>query len=249
MSKTEQTFLERVVLITGASGGIGRATVAHFADQGWLVVGVDRAPFGDEFPADGLFIQSDISFGENLVSIFSRVREYTEHLDALVNNAALLVAKPLLETSVEEWDALLGNTWQDAVWGDVGSPTLMMRLRGNGPSSYTPPTAQQPDNINTLLDTPVDQLPTINDYRWNSLANNNTLAAILIWWLVIMIIGVGFVPLTFLLFHKLPDRGYALSKSLGLLLLTYLVWIASSLVGTRWLGNTLPTIFIALFVC
>jgi NAD(P)-dependent dehydrogenase (short-subunit alcohol dehydrogenase family) len=131
MSKTEQTFLERVVLITGASGGIGRATVAHFADQGWLVVGVDRAPFGDEFPADGLFIQSDISFGENLESIFSRVREYTDHLDALVNNAALQVAKPLLETSVEEWDAVMASNLRSVFLG-VKLAHPLLRAGGGG---------------------------------------------------------------------------------------------------------------------
>ena len=125
MSKTEQTPLERVVLITGASGGIGRATVDHFASQGWLVVGVDRAPFGDGFPGDGLFIQSDISFGENLESIFSRVRDYTDHLDALVNNAALQVAKPLLKTSVEDWDAVMASNLRSVFLGVKLAHTLL----------------------------------------------------------------------------------------------------------------------------
>ena len=35
----------KTVLITGAAGGIGRATVHLFAKYGWLVIGVDRAPF------------------------------------------------------------------------------------------------------------------------------------------------------------------------------------------------------------
>ena len=56
----------RTMLITGAAGGIGRATVNLFAQQGWRVIGVDRAPFGDGFPETGFFIQSDISIGENV---------------------------------------------------------------------------------------------------------------------------------------------------------------------------------------
>ncbi|RME07940.1 MAG: SDR family NAD(P)-dependent oxidoreductase, partial [Anaerolineae bacterium] len=40
----------RTVCITGAAGGIGRATVSLFAARGWRVVGVDRRPFGEPFP-------------------------------------------------------------------------------------------------------------------------------------------------------------------------------------------------------
>lgn len=58
------------MLITGAAGGIGRATVRLFAERGWRVIGVDRQPFGDGFPEDGLFIQADISRPEELESYF-----------------------------------------------------------------------------------------------------------------------------------------------------------------------------------
>ena len=99
----------RTVLITGAAGGIGRATVRTFAENGWRVIGVDRAEFGESFPAGGLFIQSDISVGENMETIFRQAHDYTDRLHALVNNAALQVAKPLLETSVEDWDAVMAS--------------------------------------------------------------------------------------------------------------------------------------------
>lgn len=99
----------RVALITGAAGGIGSATVQLFAQSGWRVIGVDRAPFGGEFPAGGLFIQADISIGENLEVIFHQAHAYTGYLNALINNAALQIAKPLLETSVEEWDAVMAS--------------------------------------------------------------------------------------------------------------------------------------------
>jgi len=109
--------LPRTVLITGASGGIGRATVQHFAQAGWRVIGVDRSPFGEGFPADGLFIQADISLGANLETIFSQARAFTGYLNALVNNAALQVAKPLLQTSVEEWDAVMASNLRSVFLG------------------------------------------------------------------------------------------------------------------------------------
>ena len=97
------------VLITGAAGGIGRATVHHFASLGWRIIGVDRASFGDTFPKDGFFIQSDISIGGNLESIFNQAHAHTGYLNALINNAAVQVAKPIIQTSVEEWDAVMAS--------------------------------------------------------------------------------------------------------------------------------------------
>lgn len=100
---------KRCVLITGAAGGIGRATVALFAQRGWRVIGVDRAEFGEGFPGPGLFIRSDIALPEDLQTIFDQTNSYSKDLDCLVNNAGTQIAKPLIETSVEEWDAVMAS--------------------------------------------------------------------------------------------------------------------------------------------
>ncbi len=104
----------KVVLITGAAGGIGRAAVALFAEKGWRVIGVDRAPFGDGFPADGLFIQAEISRPESMEFLAGQVQAFSGTLNALVNNAAVQVAKPLIETTVEEWDMVIANNLRPA---------------------------------------------------------------------------------------------------------------------------------------
>ncbi len=41
---------EKIVLITGAAGGIGSAAVAKFSQCGWKVIGVDRRDFEGPFP-------------------------------------------------------------------------------------------------------------------------------------------------------------------------------------------------------
>jgi NAD(P)-dependent dehydrogenase (short-subunit alcohol dehydrogenase family) len=113
-SPVSKISLQKTVLVTGAAGGIGRATVALFAENGWRVIGVDRAPFGEGFPSGGLFIQSDISHPESMDAIFQQVRDFTESLDALVSNAAVQVAKPLVDTTVEEWDMVIANNLRPA---------------------------------------------------------------------------------------------------------------------------------------
>lgn len=111
--KTEK----RTLLITGAAGGIGRATVQVFAGHGWQIIAVDRQPFGETFPADGLFIQADISDPAQLESIYQHAKDFTATLDAVVHNAALQIAKPLVETSVEEWDAVMASNLRSVFLG------------------------------------------------------------------------------------------------------------------------------------
>ena len=98
---------KRYVVVTGAAGGIGRATTNFFAKKGWIVVGIDRASFDGDFPQNGLFIQADVSLEKDWQDIQGKLAERTSSLDALVNNAAIQVAKPIIETTVEEWDLVL----------------------------------------------------------------------------------------------------------------------------------------------
>jgi len=107
----------KTVLVTGAAGGIGRATVTLFAQRDWRIVGVDRSSFSGDFPAKGLFIQSDISHPEDLETIFSKTKVFTGKIDALINNAAMQIAKPLLETTVEEWDEVMASNLRSVFLG------------------------------------------------------------------------------------------------------------------------------------
>lgn len=102
------------VLITGVAGGIGRATVQRFAEMGWRVIGVDRSEFGAGFPQDGLFIRSDVAVSSNMGTIFEQVQRFTGRLDALVNNAAVQIAKPIQEITVEEWDLTMASNLRPA---------------------------------------------------------------------------------------------------------------------------------------
>ena len=112
----------RTMLITGAAGGIGRATVHVFTEAGWRVIGVDRAEFDIDpqlapFPASGLFIQADISSPGDLQAIYEQASAFSPCLDAVVNNAAVQISKPLIETTVEEWDMVMASNLRSVFLG------------------------------------------------------------------------------------------------------------------------------------
>ncbi len=108
---------KKTILITGAAGGVGRATVKLFHERGFRVIGVDRQSVYPEFPEDGLFIQADISIPENLEKIFVQATQFTPTLDVLVNNAGFQVTKPLVETTVEEWDMVMASNLRSVFLG------------------------------------------------------------------------------------------------------------------------------------
>jgi YYY domain-containing protein len=152
-----------------------------------------------------------------------------------------IVFKKVRELSDEEWEELLGGSWVGAIPGYVGKPTLLSRLFKRGPS---PPSQPKPEEGKTLLlSEPVDELPIVNDFRWNSIANRYHIFAIFFFWLVVELIGFAAWPFAFVVFRSLSDRGYILAKSLGLLAISYVVWLASSI---RLLKNTLSTAILAL---
>ncbi len=124
------TTEKRTVLITGANGGIGRATVLEFARLGWTVIGVDRDELAFDFPQDGMFLQMDISKPENVKELFEQVGSMYPQLDALVNNAAIQIAKPLIETSLEEWDALMDINLRAVFYSVKQAYPLLKAARG-----------------------------------------------------------------------------------------------------------------------
>jgi NAD(P)-dependent dehydrogenase (short-subunit alcohol dehydrogenase family) len=98
----------KTAVITGAAGGIGRATLEAFVAAGWEAIGLDRQPAA-EFPAGARGEQVDVSSAEQVEIFFAEMRATHEKLHALVNNAAVELDKSLSQTTPEDWDAVLAS--------------------------------------------------------------------------------------------------------------------------------------------
>ena len=74
------------VAVTGGSGKLGRACVAHLLDHGWEVVTLDRVPAVQQ---QGGFVRVDLTDYGQAVAALSAVDDRYRHIDALVHLAAI----------------------------------------------------------------------------------------------------------------------------------------------------------------
>ena len=106
----------KTLILTGASRGIGHATVKRFSTAGWRVITCSRQPFSEDCPWDAGpedHIVVDLASSEDTHKAIAQMKEKLKaqgsRLHALVNNAAISPKKPggarlnTLETSEHDW--------------------------------------------------------------------------------------------------------------------------------------------------
>lgn len=116
MSGQDTSDTRPTLVLTGASRGIGHATVKRFSAEGWRVITCSRQAFSDKCPwpmGPEDHIQVDLSDAENLGFAIQEIRKRLEangsRLKALVNNAGISPKGPegerlnSLNTAMHEW--------------------------------------------------------------------------------------------------------------------------------------------------
>lgn len=111
-----KTFQDKVVLITGGTSGIGRATALAFAGEGAKVVvagrreneGAESVALVEQAGGQGLFVRADVSVEEDVASMIAQTVEAFGRLDFAFNNAGVFPEPgPLTEVTTETIDRIL----------------------------------------------------------------------------------------------------------------------------------------------
>lgn len=116
---------KKVVVITGASSGIGEATARRLASEGnAVVVGARRSDrleklVGDIRAAGGTadFRTVDVTRREDVAALVTYAKELHGRVDVMVNNAGLMPLSPLDKLHVDEWDQMIDVNIKGVLYG------------------------------------------------------------------------------------------------------------------------------------
>jgi len=128
-------------LVTGAAGGIGRATAVALGREGAAVVVNDlaaRRADGEETVAQvqaaggrATFVAGDVSDSGDHLALVAAVVDDFGRLDFAVNNAGVEVSATLIDTTEDEWDAIMAVNLK-GVWLGLKAQLPQMAAQGGG---------------------------------------------------------------------------------------------------------------------
>src|SRR5829696_4391222 len=112
-----QGIENKVVVITGASSGLGEATARHLAWQGAKLVLDARRLERLQALADEAVVQTDVTDREQVKRLVDHAARTHGRVDVIVNNAGLMPLSPLEALKIEDWDQTIDVNLKGTLYG------------------------------------------------------------------------------------------------------------------------------------
>jgi NADP-dependent 3-hydroxy acid dehydrogenase YdfG len=127
----------KVVVITGASSGLGEATARHLAAQGAIIVlGARRADrieaLAEELTAAGRrakAVPTDVTDRDQVRHLVDTAVEDFGRVDVMLNNAGLMPLAPLERLKLDEWDQMIDVNIKGVLYGIAAALPHMKEQR------------------------------------------------------------------------------------------------------------------------
>lgn len=132
-------YSDRVVIVTGAGSGIGKAVSREYAERGAHVIVAEIDTDSGERQAaairgqggSALFVRTDVRIETDIVRLVEQTERTFGRIDALINNAGVSRFKPVFELTADEWDDVM-NTNLRGAFLCAREAAKAMRRRGEG---------------------------------------------------------------------------------------------------------------------
>ncbi|MBM4199738.1 MAG: SDR family oxidoreductase [Gammaproteobacteria bacterium] len=129
----------KVVVVTGASSGIGEATANHLAELGGVVVlGARRvarlqqvASKIREAGGQAVVVETDVTKRQDSEKLLQTALERFGRVDVWVNNAGVMALAPMDRLKVDEWDRMIDVNIKGVLYG-IAAALPQMRRQGAG---------------------------------------------------------------------------------------------------------------------
>lgn len=132
-----QGIKDKVVVITGASSGLGEAASRRLAGDGAkLVLGARRLERLEALVRElslgkGAAIQTDVTHVDQVKHLVDSAVQMHGRVDVIINNAGLMPQSLLESLKIEEWDRMVDVNIKGVLWG-IGAVLPVMEAQGSG---------------------------------------------------------------------------------------------------------------------
>lgn len=130
---------DKVVVITGASSGLGETTARHLASLGAkLVLGARRTERLEKLVAEitaaggqAIAVTTDVARRDDVEALVAKGEQHFGRIDVLVNNAGIMPLAPMAKLKVEEWDRMIDVNVKGVLYG-VAAALPRFAAQGSG---------------------------------------------------------------------------------------------------------------------
>jgi 3-oxoacyl-[acyl-carrier protein] reductase len=120
--------MNKTVIITGTSSGVGKQCVERFLNKKWNVIGLSRTNV-DLYNANYFHIKTDIKDPVSIKNSFEIISKKYNSIDLLINNAAVFKMKPLVEFNEEEIDDIIDTNIKGTIFCTLNTLKIMNKGR------------------------------------------------------------------------------------------------------------------------
>jgi NADP-dependent 3-hydroxy acid dehydrogenase YdfG len=137
VSDTTRGITGKVVVITGASSGLGEATARHLAERGATVVlGARRVERIEALAAEiekaggkALALPTDVTDAAQVQALVDAAVERFGRIDVMLNNAGLMPHSPLERRKIDDWDRMIDVNIKGVLYGIAAALPHMQRQK------------------------------------------------------------------------------------------------------------------------